>query len=116
MALPLSIDSEHLGSWQDKLIPYNFLLEISHETGFIKRFIKLNPVYHFYVLIFRISSHAKPTFEKIYRRYIDFDDNPKFSTSLTIQSFKKRFDRNMVNFLSSLLEHYINVMISECPA
>ena len=101
--------------WQDKLIPYNFLLEKSRETGFIKRFRKLNPVYLLYVLIFGTSSHTKPTFEEIYRRYIDFDNNPRFLSSITIQSFKKRFDQNMVNFLSSLLEHYIDVMISECP-
>ncbi|MDD3052246.1 MAG: IS4 family transposase [Candidatus Cloacimonetes bacterium] len=116
MQKPLSKDPEHLGTWQDKLIPYDFLLEKSRETGFIKRFRKLNPVYLLYVLIFGISSHGRPTFEEIYRRYVDFDVNPKFSTSITVQSFKKRFDQNMVNFLSFLLEHYINVMISECPA
>jgi len=28
--------------------------------------------------IFGVSSHGRPTFEEIYRRYIDFDANPKF--------------------------------------
>jgi putative transposase len=115
MQLPLSINPEHLGTWQDKLLPFDFLFEKSRETGFIKRFRKLNPVYLLYILIFGVSSHGRPTFEEIYRRYVDFDDNPKFSHSISIQSFKKRFDQNMVNFLSHLLDHYITVMISECP-
>lgn len=116
MQIPLSIDPEHLGTWQNKFLPYDFLLEKARETGFLKRFRKLNPVYLLYVLIFGISSHGRPTFEEIYRRYVDFDANPKFSKCITIQSFKKRFDQNMVNFLSFLLEHYLNVMISECPS
>ena len=115
MEKPLPSDPEHLGFWQDKLLPYEFLLEKSRETGFIKRFRRLNPVYLLYILIFGVSSHGRPTFEEIYRRYVDFDLNPKFATSITIQSFKKRFDQNMVNFLSFLLDHYITVMISECP-
>jgi hypothetical protein len=116
MEKPPSKDPEHLGTWQDKLLPYNFLLEKSREIGFIKRFRKLNPVYLQYILIFGISSHSRPTFEEIYRRYVDFDDNPLLPSSITIQNFKKRFDQNMVNFLSFLLNHYINVMIAECPA
>lgn len=116
MQKPLSKDPVHLGTWQDKLVPYDFILEKSRETGFVKRFRKLDPVYLLYVLIFGISNHERPTFEEIYRRYIDFDTNPKFSRSITIQSFKKRFDQNMVKFLSFLLSHYIEVMISECPA
>ena len=115
MEKPLSKDPVHLGTWQDKLVPYDFILEKSRETGFVKRFRKLDPVYLLYVLIFGISNHERPTFEEIYRRYIDFDTNPKFSSSITIQSFKKRFDQNMVKFLSFLLSHYIEVMISECP-
>jgi putative transposase len=116
MEKPLSKDPEHLGTWQDKLFPYDFLLEKSRETKFVKRFRKLNPAYLFYVLIFGVSSHVHPTFEEIYRRYIDFNANPKFLKSITIQSFKKRFNQSMVNFLSFLLEHYINEMILECPA
>lgn len=116
MQKPLPEDPEHLGTWQDKLLPYEFLLEKSRETGFIKRFRKLDPIYLLYVLIFGVSSHERPTFEEIYRRYVDFDTNPKFASSITIQSFKKRFDQNKVNFLSFILEHYISVMISECPA
>lgn len=116
MENPPSKNPEHLGTWQDKVLPYDFLLEKSRETGFVKRFRKLNPVYLSYILIFGISSHRRPTFEEIYRRYIDFDANPKFLKSITIQSFKKRFNQSMVNFLSFLLEHYINEMILECPA
>lgn len=116
MQPPLKTSPTLLEAWQDKLLPYNFLLEKARETKFVKRFRKLDPVYLIYVLIFGSSSHIRPTFEEIYRRYVDFDDNPKFSDSMTIQSFKKRFDQNMVNFLSSLLDHYINQMISDCPA
>lgn len=116
METPLSNDPKHLGTWQDKLMPYDFLLDKARETGFLKRFRKLNPAYLIIILIFGISSHSRPTFEEIYRRYIDFDANPKFSSSITIQSFKKRFDQNLVKFLSFLLSHYIDVMISECPA
>ena len=99
MENPPSKNPEHLGNWQDKLLPYDFLLEKSRETGFVKRFRKLNPVYLSYILIFGVSSHGRPTFEEIYRKYIDFDSNPKFLKSITIQSFKtvpnnqKRFKR-----------------------
>lgn len=105
-----------LGAWQDKLLSPDFLLEKARETQFVQRFRKLNPVYLIYVLIFGNSSHIRPTFEEMHRRYVDFDDNPKFSEGITIQSFKKRFDQNMVNFLSYLLDYYINQMISDSPA
>ncbi|QXO93539.1 hypothetical protein KSK55_09115 [Methanospirillum purgamenti] len=58
MQKPLPNDPEHLGTWQDKLLPYDFLFEKSRETGFVKRFRKINPVYLLYVLIFGVSSHG----------------------------------------------------------
>jgi IS4 transposase len=116
MQSPLQSIQENLGTWHDQLLSYDFILEMARETGFVKRFRKLDPAYLVYILIFGNSSHIRPTFEEIYRRYVDFDDNPKFSYSISIQSFKKRFDQNMVNFLSKLLNHYINMMISKCPA
>lgn len=116
MKPPLIKDPDHIETWHNKTIPYEFILEKSRETGYIKRLRKLNPVYLIYVLIFGTSSHSRPTFEEIHRRYVDFDNNPKVPISIAIQSFRNRFDENLVNFLSSLLENYIDLMISECPA
>ena len=103
-------------SWHSQLMPYDFILEIARDTGFLRRLRKLNPAYLLFVLVFGVSCHTKPTFEEIFRRYINFDDNPKYEKRISIQSFKKRFDQNMVDFLSCLLSYYMRVMISESPA
>lgn len=116
MQSPQNHVQENLGIWNDKLLTYAFIFEMARETGFVKRFRKLDPAYLVYILTFGISSHIRPTFEEIHRRYIDFDDNPKFSYAISIQSFKKRFDQNMANFLFKLLDHYIDVMVSGSPA
>lgn len=105
-----------MDSWHNQLMPYEFILETARETGFLKRLRKLNPVYLTLVLVFGVSSHSKPTFEEIFRRYIDFDENPTHAQSMRIQSFRKRFNQNLVNFLAYLLDHYIDVMVSESPA
>ena len=79
-------------------MPYEFILKTARETGFLKRLRKLNPVYLIFVLVFGVSSHSKPTFEEIFRRYIDFDENPKLFKSMRIQSFRNRFNQNLVKF------------------
>jgi IS4 transposase len=109
-------DIKTMDSWHNQFMPYEFILKTARETGFLKRLRKLNPVYLIFVLVFGVSSHSKPTFEEIFRRYIDFDENPKLFESMRIQSFRNRFNQNLVNFLAYLLNHYIDVMVFESPA
>lgn len=98
-----------------KLNP-DFIENKSRETGFIKRKRKLDPVLLVFVLVFGVSSHLKPTLEEIYRHYVDLDDNPKIKTSIRNQSFRKRFKDDLVTFLKSLLNHYIDQTAHQSPA
>jgi IS4 transposase len=116
MKRPLKHSPTPLEAWQAHLLCPALIFELAHETSFVQRLRKLDPVCLIYVLIFGNSSHKRPTFEEIHRRYLDFDDNLTFLNGITIQSFKKRFNQNMVDFLASLLDYYINQMISDCPA
>lgn len=77
---------------------------------------KFNPAYLLYILTFGISCHTKPSFEEIYRNYIDFDDTTYKDGKIRIQSFVKRFNECMVAFLLSMLNHHIEITLSECHA
>lgn len=112
---PSSKGQKNLKSWFASKFTYDFIEKVARDTGFLQRKRKLDPVYLLFVLIFGISIHQKPTMEELYRRYIDFDDNPKFSHPIFHQSFTKRFNEKLVNFLRALLDHYMDQMINQSP-
>jgi hypothetical protein len=107
---------KNLRTWFSSKFTYDFIENVARETGFLQRKRKLDPVYLIIVLIFGISSHRQPTLEEIYRRYTDFDDNPKFTNPILHQSFRNRFNDKLVTFLQVLLEHYMNQMINQSSA
>jgi IS4 transposase len=104
---PLKEGEKNLGSWQADLLSMDIVMEKARNSGYVKRLRKLNPVYLLSVLVFGISSHSKPSFEEVYRRYIDFDDTLDLKNKMKIQSFSNRFNEGMVKFLQEMLEYYI---------
>lgn len=107
---------KNLKGWVFQKLNPDFIEKKSRETGFIKRKRKLDPVLLVFVLVFGVSSHLKPTLEEIYRHYVDLDDNSKLKTPIRNQSFRKRFKGDLVDFLKSLLNHYIDQMAHQSPA
>ena len=116
MKTPSSKGLKNLKAWVFHRFTPDFIENKARETGFVKRKRKLDPVLLVFVLVFGVSSHLKPTLEEIYRHYIDLDDNPKIKTSILNQSFRKRFNNKLVDFLKSLLDHYIDQMVHQSPA
>jgi hypothetical protein len=116
MKPPLSKKKNQLQMWQADLMDFDFILKKARESGFLKRFKKLNPGYLLIVLVFGISCHSKPTCEEIYRLYIKLDDTIHKNGKIRIQSFVKRVNENLGNFLLIMLNHYIDLMLTECPA
>ena len=106
METPSSKGQKNLKAWVFHKFTPGFIEKKARETGFMQRKRKLDPVLLVFVLIFGVSSHLKPTFEEIHRHYVDLDDNPKFETSIRNQSFRKRFNFKLVDFLKSLMDHY----------
>ena len=116
MPPPIIDDCGCLETWQKNLLGTDVVLEKARDSGFIDRLRKLQPVYLLYILIFGISSHCKPSFEEIYRRYIDFDDTPHKDGKIRRQSFSNRFNEKLVKFLHEMLLYYIDLMLSESSA
>ena len=116
MKKPSSKGLKNLKSWVFQKFTFDFIEKTARETGFMQRKRKLDPVLLIFTLIFGVSSHMKPTLDEIHRHYIDLDDNPKILTSIRNQSFRKRFNFKLVDFLKSLMEHYIDQMVHQSPA
>jgi len=116
MKKPSSKGLKNLKSWVFQKFTFDFIEKTARETGFMQRKRKLDPVLLIFTLIFGVSSHMKPTLDEIHRHYIDLDDNPKILTSIRNQSFRKRFNLKLVDFLKSLMEHYIDQMVHQSPA
>lgn len=116
MKPPLVDEKNRLHRWQSELLDAKFASEKAREIGLIRRMRKFNPAYLLYILTFGISCHTKPSFEEIYRNYIDFDDTTYKDGKIRIQSFVKRFNECMVAFLLSMLNHHIEITLSECHA
>ncbi|MFH0966432.1 MAG: IS4 family transposase [Methanobacteriota archaeon] len=116
MSTPSSGDLNNLSTWVLKKLDREFIERKARETGYLGRKRKLDPYNLILVLLFGMSNHLKPTMEEIYRRYVDFDDNPKILSSIRNQSFRKRFNNKLVIFLKSLLEHYIDKTVRQSPA
>lgn len=108
--------TNHLQKWQADLLNIEFVIKKARESGLVKRYRKFNPGCLLLVLVFGISCHSKPSFEEIFRNYLDFDDTEHKSGKIRIQSFAKRFNDDMVNFLSLMLDYYIDLTLLECPA
>jgi len=105
----------NLKSWVSSRFTYDFLEQQARKTGFLKRKRKLDPVYLVIVLIFGVSNHLHPTMEEIHRRYVDFDDSLPDQTPIKNQSFRKRFNKNLVEYLKVLLDYYIDQMNAQSP-
>jgi len=105
-----------LATWQKNLLSASIVMEKARSSGYVKRLRKLNPAYLLYILVFGISSHSKPSFEEVYRRYIDFDGNLDLKDRMKIQSFYKRFDEGIVKFLHEMLDYYIDTTCLDCSA
>lgn len=80
---------------------------------FIGRKRKLDPVLFVFVLVFGVSSHLKPSLEEIYRHSVDLDDNPKITTSILNQSFRKHINNKRVDSLKSLLDYCNDQMVHQ---
>ena len=106
---------KNLNSWVFRKFNPDFIEKKARETGFIQRKRKLDPFLLVFVLIFGVSSHLKPTLDEIHRHYVDLDDNPKNKTSILNQSFRKRFNGKLVDFLKTLMDHYIDEMVHQSP-
>ena len=115
MKKPSSKGLKNLKAWVFHKFTHDFIENKARETGFIQRKRKLDPVLLVFVLIFGVSSHLKPTLEEIHRHYVDLDDNPKIKTSILNQSFRKRFNNKLVDFMKSLMDHYIDQMVHQSP-
>ena len=114
---PSLIDgTNHLQQWQADLLDWALIIEKARESGFVKRMRKLNPAYLLHVLVFGISCHIKPTFEEIYRIYIDFDDTEYTDGKIRIQGFANRFNVDLGNFLLLMLNYYFGIALEDCPA
>ena len=116
MKKPSSKGQKNLKSWVFQKFTFDFIEKKARETGFMQRKRKLDPVLLVFVLIFGVSSHLKPTLEEIQRHYVDLDDNPKIGSSIRYQSFRKRFNHKLADFLKSLMDHYIDQMVHQSPA
>jgi len=116
MKKPSSKGLKNLQSWVFQKFTPDFIEKKARETGFMQRKRKLDPFLLVFVLIFGVSSHLKPTLEEIQRHYVDLDDNPKIGTSIRYQSFRKRFNHKLADFLKSLMDHYIDQMVHKSPA
>jgi len=113
---PLIDDKNHLPTWQAKLFPMGIIMEKARNSGYVKRLRKLNPTYLLLVLVFGISSHSKPSLEEFFRRYNDFDDSLDSDNKMKYQSFSKRFNEDMIQFLREMLDYYIESTLSICSA
>lgn len=102
--------------WQAEFFPEDLIKEKARESGFLKRMRKLNPAFLLQVLVFGVSCHIKPTFEEIYRIYLDFDDTKFKDGKIRIQSFANRFNVDLGNFLLLMLNYYIGLALEDCPA
>jgi len=116
MKKPSSNGQKNLKSWVFQKFTFDFIEKKDRETGFMQRKRKLDPVLLIFSLIFGVSSYLKPTLEKIHRHYVDLDDNPKIETSICNQSFRKRFNYKLVDFLKSLMDNYIDQIVHQSPA
>ena len=98
------ITGHNLQAEVQKFLPPGMILELGRNSNFIKRLRKLNPIYLVYVLIFGLTSHDHPSINEIHRLYIKFDGTiHSDKIKIRMQSFSKRFNDDLVEFLRSIM-------------